>query len=319
MFLFPRGPDQPPDHVPVAQAEAPDLRDRQVDVVVGRQHPLGTQKPEPLRQDLEGPAPKAVIHALRLRPQDGDDEVVLPQGRGPGNVELPPDLAEVHEVLGGQVAVGVLGLGVGERFHWSEGGYCGVGVHCGRIRGLHRFRGLGRELADRGLNGNGKRSGLRRILLRGLDDLSRRIRRLHLRRRDDLPWTPARTGHPGSRFNHSRGRGLRRTEGRGVPGRLLLRLEHFLRGAPPPFGSFPSRLRQAYHEMQKSFSSYSSYIISRSPQRQWNSKRCPDGRGERTPTPGAPQRETHDAGEGEDEKKLHDAPPSGTASAVGHQ
>ena len=57
-----------------------------------------------------------------------------------------------------------------------------------------------------------KRSGLRRILLRGLDDLGRRIRRLHLRRRDDLLWTPARTGHPGSRINRSRGRVLRRTK-----------------------------------------------------------------------------------------------------------
>jgi len=42
-------------------------------------------------------------------------------------------------------------------------------------------------------------------------------------------------------------------------------------------------------------------------------KTVPRRAGRKDATPGSPQRETH-AGEGEDEKKLHDAPPSGAAS-----
>ena len=90
-----RRPHVAGDAVPGAQPEAPDLRLRDVDVLLARQQPLAAQEAEAVLDDLEDPLAVDVALLLGLGLQDAVDEVVALVARVAGDAERARDLLQL--------------------------------------------------------------------------------------------------------------------------------------------------------------------------------------------------------------------------------
>src|ERR1035437_1136552 len=101
-LAFLRRPDLPGDRVPGAQAELPDLRGRDVDVVrTGEIVVLGRpQEPESIRQHLEDALREDQAEAFGLGLQDLEDQLLLAQRGRALDLEVLRDLDELrHRVV----------------------------------------------------------------------------------------------------------------------------------------------------------------------------------------------------------------------------